>query len=155
MHAAAPLDERSSEEMLRHDCVALAAFRYSLRRFLWWSDSSARSVGLTPQQHQCLLAISGLPDHQAPTISAIAERLQIVHHTAVELVDRLAANGLVTRVRSAADHREVLIHLTPAGKECLRPLVGQTLDALNEFGPDLMQALDNILSYVARKEWKA
>src|SRR5437870_1334547 len=107
----------------RADYEALATFRCTLRRFLAWSERNAREAGLEPQQHQMMLAISGLPPEQRPTIRVLAERLQIRHHTAVELADRLAANGLVVRGRTSPDQREVVISLTVEGELRLAPLV--------------------------------
>src|ERR1700692_3474102 len=74
---------------------ALAEFRYQIRRFLQFSAEAARQYGLEPQQHQPLLAVKGPPDDVRPTIGELAERLQIQHHSAVELVDRLAEHGAV------------------------------------------------------------
>ncbi|HYX50470.1 MAG TPA: helix-turn-helix domain-containing protein, partial [Ktedonobacteraceae bacterium] len=67
----------------------LAEFRYQLRRFLRFSEQAARAAGLEPQQHQLLLALKGLPEGRKATIGALAERLQLTHHSTVELVDRL------------------------------------------------------------------
>ena len=71
------------------DYQALSDFRYALRRFLAFSSDAAREVGLTPQQHQALLAIMGHPAAVAMTIGMLAERLLLKHHSTVELVDRL------------------------------------------------------------------
>src|ERR1051325_5616876 len=76
---------------------ALAAFRHEIRRFVRASEDAARSAGLEPQQHQLLLALKGAPPGAAPTIAWLAERLQLQHHSAVGLVDRLAEHRLVRR----------------------------------------------------------
>ena len=81
---------------------ALAQFRFLIRRYLNNSEKAARSVGLEPQQYMGLLALRGLPSEQEPTIRALAERLQIQHHSAVELVDRMEKRGLFRRERSTA-----------------------------------------------------
>ena len=73
------------------DYRALAEFRYQLRRFDRFSERAARAVGLEPQQHQLLLAVKGMPAGVHATIGLLAERLQVQHHTAVELVDRMQA----------------------------------------------------------------
>jgi DNA-binding MarR family transcriptional regulator len=78
---------------------ALAQFRFLIRRYLNNSEKAARSVGLEPQQYMGLLALRGLPETQEPTIRALAERLQIQHHSAVELVDRMERRGLFQRER--------------------------------------------------------
>jgi DNA-binding MarR family transcriptional regulator len=100
----------------------LAAFRYALRQFLRFSEESARSVGIEPQQHQALLAIKGFPGRDRITISELAERLQIRHHSAVGLVDRLAAQRLVGRESAMDDRRQVYVRLTARGDALLEQL---------------------------------
>ena len=98
---------------------AMAEFRYQIRRFLRFSERTARDSGLEPQQYQLMLAVKGLPDGERPRIGDIAERLQIQHHSTVELVDRLAKRNLVRRRRSEQDRREVFLELTPKGDRLL------------------------------------
>src|SRR5512140_1355287 len=94
----------------------LASFRYSLRKFLHFSEETARSVGLTPQQHQALLSIKGFPSGEGRiTITQLAERMQIQHHSAVGLADRLAAQGLLRREPSRSDRRQVYVRLSERG----------------------------------------
>jgi DNA-binding MarR family transcriptional regulator len=100
---------------------ALADFRYQVRRFLSYSESAARSAGLSPQQHQLMLAVKGLPPELRPTIRTLAERLQLRHHSLVELVDRLAEQGFLRRV-PGADRREVFLELTARGSAVLARL---------------------------------
>jgi DNA-binding MarR family transcriptional regulator len=88
---------------------ALGEFRYQIRRFLQFSAEAARAHGIEQQQHQLLLAIAGLPEGRRPTIGELAERLQIQHHSAVELVNRLAERDAVRREHAGDDRREVLI----------------------------------------------
>ena len=120
---------------------ALAAFRHEIRRFLRFSENAARASGLEPQQHQLLLAIKGLPPDSRPTISVLAERLQIQHHSAVELIDRLVKRGVVRRYRSRTDKRQVLVRLTQAGEDVLRQLSLHHLQELKSAGPVLAQVL--------------
>lgn len=101
---------------------ALAAFRYELRRFLRFSERAARSHGLTPQQHQLLLALKGFPARDWATISELAERLQLRHHSVVGEIDRAVSAGLVHRSPHAADRRAVEIRLTPQGETVLASL---------------------------------
>ena len=75
----------------------LATFRYALRQFVRFSETAAREAGITPKQHQALLAIAGFPGRDQITMGELAERLQIRHHSTVELIDRLAAQSLVAR----------------------------------------------------------
>jgi DNA-binding MarR family transcriptional regulator len=94
-------------EITLADYRALADFRYQLRRFLHFSESAAREGGLEPQQHQLLLAVKGAPGGQPPTIGMLAERLQLRHHSTVELVDRMEDRKLVRRARAGEDRRQV------------------------------------------------
>jgi DNA-binding MarR family transcriptional regulator len=127
------------------DYRALAEFRYRLRRFLHFSEERAIAAGLEPQQHQLLLAIKGLPQDDLPTIARLAERLQLQHHSVVGLADRLEANGFVRRHRDAADHRRVLLELTPAGESVIEKLSQVHEDELREMAPALIAALTAIV----------
>lgn len=127
------------------DYAALAAFRYEIRRFLNFSEHAARQAGIEPHQHQALLVIKGLPSGQKATISVLAERLQIQHHSAVELSDRLEASGLIRRVRNKLDRREVLLRLTPKGEKILRRLSSSHKKELRVAGRQLLKALVNVI----------
>jgi DNA-binding MarR family transcriptional regulator len=124
---------------------ALAEFRYQIRRFLQFSAEAAREHGLEPQQHQLLLALKGLPDNARPTIRELAERLQIQHHSAVELVDRLAEHGAIRREHTGADRREVLLRLTRHGSALLRRLSLAHHNELGKTGPVLVKALTSTI----------
>ena len=125
---------------------SLAEFRHQIRRFLHFSEQAARAAGLEPQQHQLLLALRGLAASREPaSIGVLAERLQIQHHSAVELVDRLASRSLVTRSRAPSDRRQVLIHLTPLGEAELEKLALCHLDELQKNGPALVAALESLI----------
>lgn len=127
---------------------ALAEFRYQLRRFLRRSEEAARAAGLEPQQHQLLLALRGLPPDREPTISELAERLQIQHHSAVELVDRLERQGLVWRERGERDRRQVYVRLTAEGERALGDLATFHWQELQTIGPELIRALERITQAV-------
>src|SRR5579864_9624141 len=101
---------------------ALAQFRFLIRRYLNNSEKAARSVGLEPQQYMGMLALRGLPAGQEPTIRSLSERLQIEHHSAVELVDRMEKRGLFRRERSKQDRRHVIVHVTAHGEALLSRL---------------------------------
>jgi DNA-binding MarR family transcriptional regulator len=120
------------------DYSALAEFRFRLRKFLAFSEAQARRAGLTPQQHQLLLAVRA--SAQPMTIGALAERLILRHHSTVELIDRLAEKALVRRV-AGRDRRQARIELTPAGTEVLRRLSIAHGDELRRAAPDLIEAL--------------
>ena len=127
------------------DYETLASFRYALRQFLRFSEESARALGIEPQQHQLLLTVKGMPEGRATTIGDVADRLQIQHHSAVELVDRLCDRGLIRRVRAESDRRQVLLYLTESGDAILRDLSRHHLDELRTAGPVLMEALQALV----------
>src|SRR5580658_1989638 len=123
------------------DYEALAELRYQIRRFLHFSEQAARKAGLEPRQHQLMLTLKGLPAGTRPRIGELAERLQIQHHSAVELVNRLAAGGYVKRHRGGEDRREVLLALTSKGEKILRRLSLHHKAELRMQGPALVAAL--------------
>ena len=112
------------------DYQHLLRFRTELRRFLRWSEEQAEAEGLTPAQHQLLLAVRGSSDPQGATIKEVADALFLRHHTATELVDRAEAAGLLRRARDDEDHRVVRLHITRAGAAKLTRLSRQHLDEL-------------------------
>lgn len=132
------------------DYRALAEFRYQIRKFLNRSDQAARAEGLAPQQYLLLLALRGLPEEVSPTIRTLAERLQIRHHSAVELIDRLAARGYVGRRRSATDRREVIVSLLPGGQRALEGLARQRIEELRTSGLALVRALESVIAGTRR-----
>jgi DNA-binding MarR family transcriptional regulator len=105
-----------------HDYEDLLALRTGLRRLLRWSEQQAEAAGLTPAQHQLLLAIRGHRDRRGPTVGEVADYLLLRHHSAVGLVDRAEAAGLIKRVRDPEDHRVVRLQLTAAGTKRLEAL---------------------------------
>ena len=125
---------------------ALAEFRSLIRRYLTNSEIAARSVGLEPQQYMCLLAMRGMLPGEQATIRSLADRLQIRHHSAVELVDRMEKRGLCRRERSKADRRLVLLHVTPRGEKLLSRLVRHRIAELQVAGPSLARALSALLA---------
>src|SRR4051794_25686623 len=133
------------DDLTADDSRALAEVRYRIRRFLHFSEQAARNAGLEPQQHQLLLALKGFPPDTAVTIGDLAERLLLQHHSAVELVDRLARRGLIERRRDEADRRRVLIRPTPVGEALLRDLSLPHRAELRSAGPALMRALQALL----------
>jgi DNA-binding MarR family transcriptional regulator len=123
---------------------ALAQLRYEIRRFVHFSEEQSRRYGLEPQQHQLLLAIRGLPEGVQPTIGELAGRLQLKHHSMVELVDRLENHGYVTRTAGTDDRRQVIVHLTRAGARVLRQLSLAHRSELDTAGPALSAALRSL-----------
>ena len=129
------------EKLSKSQYENLAAFRYALRQFLRFSEDAARRAGLTPQQHQALLAVKGFPGRDTVTVSELAERLQIRHHSAVELLDRLERLKLVRREHSPKDRRRVMIRLTSRGEQLLDRLSSAHEDQLRRVGPALSASL--------------
>jgi DNA-binding MarR family transcriptional regulator len=126
------------------DYQALANFRYALRQFLEFSASAAKSVGLTPQQHQAMLTIIGAPEGQSITIGFLAERMLLKHHSTVELVDRLVELDLLVRQPDAADRRKVLLGLTPKGRRLLTKLSTTHIEELRRIRPVFANLLDRL-----------
>ncbi len=129
---------------------ALAAFRNHLRQFLHFSEGAARRAGVEAQQYQLMLAIKGVPTGAAPSIRDLAECLQIQHHSAVELIDRSAARGLVRRARGKSDRRQVLVELLPRGEKLLARLARHHRDELTSQAPALVAALERLVSSRAK-----
>jgi len=127
------------------DYQALAELRYQLRRFLHFSEQEARATGLEPQQHQLLLAIKGLPPEKLASVGELAERLQLQHHSTVELINRMVERGLLARQRDPEDQRRVLVHLTEYGDELLTRLSLLHRTELRTTGPALLRALNALI----------
>src|SRR2546421_12898518 len=111
---------RKNDDISLSDYQALAEFRYQIRRFLHFSEQMAGAAGIESQQHQVLLALKGISEGKQATIGYLAERLQLQHHSTVELVDRLVERHLVQRRRDEVDQRRVIVDLTTRGEETLR-----------------------------------
>jgi DNA-binding MarR family transcriptional regulator len=127
------------------DYLALAEFRYQIRRFLHFSEQAVRNAGLERGQYQLMLAIKGMPQGVRPRIRELANRMQIRHHSAVELINRLEAGGYVRRQRSEDDRREVLLALTPSGERTLEELALHHHEELRSAGPTLVAALQRLM----------
>ncbi|MFZ1399281.1 MAG: MarR family transcriptional regulator [Candidatus Promineifilaceae bacterium] len=122
----------------------LASFRYALRQFQRFSETAVRQAGITPKQHQALLAIAGFPNQDQITVSELAERLQVRHHSVVGLVNRLVIQELVKREPGEVDRREVYISLTPQGNEILAQLSTTHRQELRRIGPQLNMLLEQL-----------
>jgi DNA-binding MarR family transcriptional regulator len=127
----------------------MAELRYQIRRFLRFSETAARQAGIEPQQHQLLLAVRGLPDHLKPTIGVLADRMQLQHHSTVELIDRLVDRGFLCRLRATDDRRQVLVKLTHDGEEFLKKLSLHHLQELQSAGPRFVGVLQNLIENAA------
>jgi DNA-binding MarR family transcriptional regulator len=113
-----PVDTASVPSIIRE----LASFRYSLRKFLRFSEKAARQFGVTPQQHQLMLGVAGFTGRGTASVSELAEFLQERHHSVVELIERAVQNGLVYRGQDVVDRRVVVVSLTRLGEETLAKL---------------------------------
>ena len=150
----APASEITSELDMAH-LKRLAEFRYQLRRFLHVSQMAAEQMGLRHQQYQLLQCVGGMPDGMAPTIANVAARMFLKHNSAVELVDRTIEQRLLRRLDDAADHRRILLCVTPQGERVLASLSAFHTRELEQSGPELVRALDHVLSSSARRAPKA
>jgi len=122
MSVAAKDRRSSSQPLTKSDFEALARFRFGIRRYLRFSEETVRELGLTPQHYQLLLALKGFPDREWATVGELAERLQLRHHSVVELVNRVQHQGLVERASHPEDARAVRVLLTAEGEEILSRL---------------------------------
>ena len=127
------------------DYHALADLRYQVRRFLRVRELAARKIGVAPRHYQLLLELKGLEGRRPATIGALAERLQLHHHSIVGLIDRLVARRLVRRRPAPRDGRQVVIQLQPRGETVLRRLALHSLAELRMDGPALVAALTRVL----------
>ena len=133
--------------MAEVDYRALAEFRSRLRHFLRKSEDAATAVGLQPQQYQVMLIVKGLDSEGLePTITLIADRLHLRHHSVVGLVDRLEKKDLVTRTRGGLDQRSVNVTLTEEGSALLDRLSRFHQETLRSLGPDLVESLQAVIA---------
>lgn len=128
------------------DYQALAEFRYQVRKFLHFSDRAVQQAGLERGQYQLMLSIKGMAADLRPRIRDLANQMQIQHHSAVELVNRLEAGGYVRRERATGDRREVLLALTPKGEKVLGELALHHHEELREAAPQLVGALRRLMA---------
>lgn len=126
------------------DYHILASFRASLRRFLRVSEDIAHGLGLTPQQHQVMLAIRGYPGDKHPTVGDLAARLQVHHNSAVGLVTRLVKQGYARRENSTEDRRVMHVSLTPKGHGLLDKLTEAHRIELRQVGPEITRLLTEL-----------
>jgi DNA-binding MarR family transcriptional regulator len=138
---ARPQDETTAaiaEPLTKQDFEALARFRFGIRRYLRFSEETVRQHGVTPQQYQLLLAIKGFPGRDWAVVRELADRLQLRHHSVVELVNRAQAQGLVLRTTDPDDARAVRVVLTDRGEHLL--------DRLSALHRDELRRMDAVLT---------
>ena len=127
-----------AEPLTKQDFEALARFRFGIRRYLRFSEETVRQHGVTPQQYQLLLAIKGFPGRDWAVVRELADRLQLRHHSVVELVNRAQAQDLVHRTTDPDDARAVRVVLTDQGE--------QLLDRLSALHRDELRRMDTVLT---------
>lgn len=132
------------QKVKKAEYETLAALRCSLRQFLRFSEDAALAVGLRPQQHQALLAIKGFPGRDRILIGELAQRLQIRHHSAVGLANRLVRNGLVRREQDVSDRRQAYLSLTKRGETLLEKLSTAHKEQLRRIGPHIESLLKEL-----------
>jgi len=133
-----------SEAIKDKDYLILASFRRELRNFLNFSEQAAQERGLTPKQHQAILAIRGFDDEGGVTVGDLAEHLHLKHHTAVELVDRLVRAKLVVRKTDREDRRRVLLTLTAKANAALKALSGIHMAEIRRNAPAMIKLLKQL-----------
>jgi len=136
---------RPMKRLTLSDYQALAEFRYQIRRFLHFSENAIKTAGLERGQYQLMLAIKGISAGVRPRVRELADQMQIRHHSAVELINRLEAGGYVRRKRAHDDRREVLLALTPKGERILAELALHHHDELRTAAPALVAALRRLM----------
>jgi DNA-binding MarR family transcriptional regulator len=133
-----------TSEITKTEYEVLAEFRYTLRLFMSFSETAAKEVGITPQQYQALLAIKGFPGREQISIGELSERLQVKHHSAVGLLNRLEAERMIARSPSQNDRRKVFISLTGHGLSVLEKLSHIHQEELRRLTPQLRVLLKRI-----------
>lgn len=127
-----------AEQLTKEDYEILAAFRYTLRKFLGFSEKAASDCGVSAQQYQVLLAIEGFPGRNRLTVGELAEQMQVTQHSVVGMVNRMEASGLLKRVRCDQDRRQVWVMLTDKGRKVLESLYRVHREELRLVAPRLM-----------------
>ena len=125
------------ERLSKQDFEALARFRFGIRHYLRFSEEAVRRHGLTPQQYQLLLALKGFPGREWATMRELADRLQLRHHSVVELVNRAQRQGLVERASHPDDARAVRVIVTDKGEQIMDRLGALHRDELRRIGTSL------------------
>src|SRR5688572_17823925 len=130
--------EEASEPLTKQDFEALARFRFGIRRYLRFSEETVRRHGVTPQQYQLMLALKGFPGRDWAVVRELADRLQLRHHSVVELINRAQTQGLVLRTPDPDDARAVRVVLTDQGE--------QLLGRLSALHRDELRRMDTVLT---------
>ena len=135
----------SSSALTRQDYHSLACLRYELRKFLRFSkDVVSRKAKLTPEQYEALLVLKAFSTDNGMTVGQLSERVQVKHHSAVSLTDKLAARKLVTKRRGQPDRRYVYVKLTAAGTKLVKLLAAGHRREIRKRAREIIQALTKL-----------
>ena len=127
------------------DYEGLANFRYLLRKFLRFSKDFLRATaGLNPEQYEALLAIKAFAAPVGLTISELSERLQVKHHSAVNIVDRLVERKLITREAGETDRRRRHVQLTAKGEKLIEELAPVHRKEIRMRSAELIKVLERL-----------
>ena len=139
------LESNPPKPLAAAEYVALAEFRYQIRRYLRYMEEEARANGHHPQQYQLLLAIKGLPKGKEPTVTTLAERMQMNHNSMVGLINRCEKRGLIRRTQSSHDRRQVTLGITGQGDLVLRQQANASRRELGSITPVLFDSLERLM----------
>jgi DNA-binding MarR family transcriptional regulator len=133
------------QSLTQDDYDALASFRYAMRKFLNFSRQAlAEKAQLTPEQYEALLAVRAFSSATGVTISDLSERMQVKHHTAVGVVNKLEARSLLEREPGIRDRRQVFLKLTPEGSRVLAKVAAVHREEMRARSPEMIQALTRL-----------
>ncbi len=138
LHSAPQGPVEDGDALTKQDFEALARFRFGIRRYLRFSEETVRRHGVTPQQYQLMLALKGFPGRDWAMVRELADRLQLRHHSVVELVDRAQSQRLVHRTADPDDARAVRVVLSDRGELVFR--------RLSELHRAELRRMDNVLA---------
>src|ERR1051325_4063269 len=127
------------------DYHSMASFRHQVRRFLRFSKELVKANGnLNSEQYEALLAIKAFTSSKGLTIGDLSERLQVKHHSTVNIVDRLVARKLVRRNTSPHDRRARHVELTPAGRNLIDRLAAAHREEIRRRSPEMIAVLERL-----------
>src|SRR5437588_2464844 len=131
--------------MTPDDYDALTEFRYLLRKFLRFSKDFLRTTaGVNPEQYEALLAVKAFAAPVGLTISELSERLQVKHHSAVNIVDRLVERKLITREAGETDRRRRHVQLTAKGEKLIEELAPVHRKEIRMRSAEMIKALERL-----------
>ena len=135
----------SSLPLSRQDYHNMACLRCALLKFLRFSKTFVISQAkLTPEQYEALLALKAFSTDEGMTVGQLSERVQVKHHSAVSLTDKLAARKLVTKRRGQPDRRYVYVKLTAAGTKLVKLLAAGHRREIRKHASEILQALTKL-----------